>query len=117
MIQSLRGRLTTLTLACIGLVMLPLLVVSYKKVVEEVNELSDARLAQSAKTLEALSRHIKSADPADGSVIEVETWFGPKGAAEESQLGHGYEKEVGFQYWATPTDLRLTTQDLRDLSF
>jgi two-component system sensor histidine kinase QseC len=115
-IQSLRGRLTTLTLACIGLVMLPLLVVSYRKVVEEVNELSDARLSQSAKTLEALSRYIQSADT-EGPVIEVESWLRPKGAAEESQQGHGYEREVGFQYWATPTDLRLTTQDLRDLSF
>ena len=117
MIQSLRGRLTALTLGSIALVMLPLLVVSYKKVVEEVNELSDARLAQSAKTLEALSRYITPADAADGSVIEVETWYRAKGTPEESQQGHGYEREVGFQYWATPTDLRLTTQDLRDLSF
>ena len=117
MIQSLRGRLTTLTLSCIGLVMLPLLAISYAKVVEEVNELSDARLAQSAKTLEALSRHIGSADTSDRSVIEVENWFKPKGAAEASPQGHGYETQVGFQYWATPAELRLTTQDLRDLSF
>ena len=117
MIQSLRGRLTTLTLACIGLVMLPLLAISYAKVVEEVNELSDARLAQSAKTLEALSRHIRSADTSDRSAIEVENWFKPKGAAEASPQGHGYETQVGVQYWATPTELRLTTQDLRDLSF
>jgi two-component system sensor histidine kinase QseC len=118
MIRSLRGRLTLLTLSCIGIVMLPLLAVSYAKVVEEVNELSDARLAQSAKTLEALSMHIRGAQTVDGSVIEVENWFMPKGSQEEATpQGHGYETQVGFQYWATPTDLRLTTQDLRSLSF
>ncbi len=58
MIHSLRNRLTTLTLTSIGCVMLPLLALSYVKVVEEVGELSDARLAQSAKTLEALSAHL-----------------------------------------------------------
>jgi two-component system, OmpR family, sensor histidine kinase QseC len=117
MIRSLRGRLTVLTLSCIGLVMLPLLAVSYSKVVEEVNELSDARLAQSAKTLEALSQHIHGAETADDSVIEVENWFKPKGSAEATPQGHGYETQVGFQYWATATELRLTTQDLRGLSF
>jgi hypothetical protein len=34
MMQSLRGRLTVLALACIIAVMLPLLVLSYAKVVE-----------------------------------------------------------------------------------
>jgi len=117
MIRSLRGRLTLLTLASIGVVMLPLLAVSYAKVVEEVNELSDARLAQSAKTLEALSHHIRAADAGDGSVIEVENWFRPKGSEEATPQGHGYETQVGFQYWATATDLRLTTQDLHGLAF
>jgi two-component system, OmpR family, sensor histidine kinase QseC len=118
MIGSLRGRLTLLTLTCIGVVMLPLLVVSYVKVVEEVNELSDARLAQSAKTLEALSMQVRQARTVDGSVIEVENWHRPKGSEDEATpQGHGYEKQVGLQYWATPADLRLTSQDLRDLSF
>lgn len=117
MIRTLRGRLTVMTLSCIALVMLPLLAVSYSKVVEEVNELSDARLAQSAKTLEALSQHIRAEETADGSVIEVENWFKPKGSAEATPQGHGYERQVGFQYWATADELRLTTQDLRGLSF
>jgi two-component system sensor histidine kinase QseC len=117
MMRSLRGRLTLLTLSSIGIVMLPLLAASYAKVVEEVNELSDARLAQSAKTLEALSMHIQGTQVADGSVIEVENWFRPKGMEEAMPQGHGYETQVGFQYWATATELRLTTQDLRDLSF
>jgi two-component system, OmpR family, sensor histidine kinase QseC len=117
MIRSLRGRLTLLTLSCIGLVMLPLLAVSYSKVVEEVNELSDARLAQSAKTLEALSQHIHGVETAYDSVIEVENWVKPKGSAEATPQGHGYETQVGFQYWATANELRLTTQDLRGLSF
>jgi two-component system sensor histidine kinase QseC len=117
MIRTLRGRLTVLTLSCIGAVMLPLLAVSYSKVVEEVNELSDARLAQSAKTLEALSQHIRGVETADNSVIEVENWFKPKGSAEATPQGHGYETQVGFQYWATADELRLTTQDLRGLSF
>jgi len=115
MIRSLRRRLTLLTLSCIGLVMVPLLVLSYAKVVEEVNELSDARLAQSAKTLEALSGHLGMAEA--NTPVEVANWFRPKGALEAMPQGHGYETQVGFQYWSTPSHLDVTTQDLRDLAF
>jgi two-component system sensor histidine kinase QseC len=115
MIRSLRRRLTALTLGCIAFVMLPLLAITYAKVVEEVNELSDARLAQSAKTLEALSTHLGLAS--GNSPIEVTNWFRPKGANEASPQGHGYETQIGFQYWNTASQLELTTQDLRDLPF
>jgi two-component system sensor histidine kinase QseC len=114
-IRSLRGRLTTLTLTCIGCVMVPLLGLSYAKVVEEVNELSDARLAQSAKTLEALSAHLGSADAK--APIEVPIWFRPKGTKEASPQGHGYETQIGFQYWSAANHLEITSQDLRDLPF
>jgi len=114
-IRSLRGRLTTLTLTCIACVMVPLLALSYAKVVEEVNELSDARLAQSAKTLEALSVHLGTPDAK--APIEVPIWVRPKGAAEASPQGHGYETEIGFQYWSAANRLEVTSQDLRELPF
>jgi two-component system, OmpR family, sensor histidine kinase QseC len=114
-IDSLRARLTTLTLTCIACVMVPLLVLSYTKVVEEVNELSDARLAQSAKTLEALSAHLGAADAT--TPIEVPIWHRPKGAREASPQGHGYETQVGFQYWSSANQLRVTSEDLHALPF
>ncbi|HKE46606.1 MAG TPA: ATP-binding protein [Rhodanobacteraceae bacterium] len=115
MIQSLRNRLTTLTVASIALVMLPLLAISYVKVDEEVNELSDARLAQSAKTLEALADHLGIGTL--NSRVEVPTWVRPKGAQEATPQGHGYETQIGFQYWTTPSELKLATEDMRNLAF
>lgn len=115
MMRSLRARLTTLTLSCIGLVLVPLMALSYAKVVEEVNELSDARLAQSAKTLEAFSGHLGFGRA--NAPVEVENWFRPKGADEATPQGHGYETQVGFQYWSAPLQLDVTTEDLRDLTF
>jgi two-component system sensor histidine kinase QseC len=114
MILSLRGRLTMLALGCITAVMLPLLALSCAKVIEEVGELSDARLAQNAKTLEALSEHLRTGAAAP---IEIPNWVRPKGVAEETAQGHDAEKEVGFQYWASPTELMLTAGDLRSLAF
>ncbi|HEV7489884.1 MAG TPA: ATP-binding protein [Rhodanobacteraceae bacterium] len=115
MIRSLRARLTALTLSCIGFVMVPLLALSGAKVVEEVDELSDARLAQSAKTLEAFSNHLGIG--MSSAPVEVENWFRPKGADEATPQGHGYETQVGFQYWSSPSQLAVTTQDLRNLTF
>jgi two-component system sensor histidine kinase QseC len=115
MIRSLRNRLTTLTLTSIGCVMLPLLALSYVKVVEEVGELSDARLAQSAKTLEAVSTHL--GDRGTDAPIEVPNWVRPKGTSEAAPQGHGYETQVGFQYWSTANRLGVTTQDLKRLAF
>jgi len=115
MIRSLRNRLTALTLTSIGCVMLPLLALSYAKVVEEVGELSDARLAQSAKTLEALSAHLGAGNT--DAPIEVPNWIRPKGTSEATPQGHGYETQVGFQFWSTANRLEVTTQDLTHLAF
>jgi two-component system sensor histidine kinase QseC len=114
MMQSLRGRLTVLAIGCIAAVMVPLLALSYFKVGEEVGELSDARLAQSAKTLEALSAHLIRGT---GKPVEIPNWIRPKGMAEATPQGHDAEKEIGFQYWESPTELRITTQDLSKLPF
>ena len=114
MMQSLRRRLTVLALGCISAVIVPLLALSYTKVAEEVGELSDARLAQSAKTLEALSAYIGAGANAP---IEIANWVRPKGASEATAQGHGYETQIGFQYWTSPTELKLATHDLRDLAF
>jgi two-component system sensor histidine kinase QseC len=114
MIESLRGRLTVLALGAISVVMVPLLALSCAKVIEEVGELSDARLAQSAKTLEALSEHLRTEAMAP---IEIAEWIRPRGVHQETAQGHDAEKEIGFQYWSNPTELKLTTRDLRNLAF
>ena len=114
MMRSLRGRLTILALGSIAVVMMPLLALSYAKVVEEVGELSDARLAQSARTLEALADYLGASATAP---IEIANWNRPKGTREATAQGHGYETQIGFQYWTNPTTLKLSTRDLRRLAF
>ena len=52
--RSLRSRLRWLILGVIALVLLPLGIYSLRRTINEVNELSDGRLAQSARTLQTL---------------------------------------------------------------
>lgn len=114
---SLRKRLTRLTLLTIGAVMLPLMLLSGLKIREEVNELSDARLAQNAKVLEALVAQFDADPGGDAAPRVVANWLRPKGADEATAWGHGYETQIGFQLWATPTRQLLTTADLANLPF
>lgn len=114
--RSLRGRLSVLTLCCIALVLLPFLVLAYLKVVEEVDELSDARLAQNARTIEALAEGASLTAGAADQPLQVEAWQHPGGGRSSGQ-GHPYEIEVGFQYWKNASTLRMTTPDLRDFPF
>ncbi|GAA0724023.1 ATP-binding protein [Dokdonella soli] len=117
MMRSLRTRLSVLTLACIALVVLPFFALTYSKIIEEVDELSDARLAQNARTIEVLAEHASLADPALEAPLEIENWHRSGSSKERSERGHPYETEVGFQYWKNPSDLQLVTQDLRSLAF
>ena len=51
---SLRGRLRWLIIGVMLAVLLPLAVLSFRRTMQEVNELSDGRLAQSARTLQVI---------------------------------------------------------------
>ena len=96
--SSLRSRLRWLILGVIALVLLPLGIYSFRRTINEVNELSDGRLAQSARTLQtlisniglpALQRHTAEA----GVVVPIAA----KSSQELLLHGHTYESEVGFQ--------------------
>jgi len=53
--RSLNGRISLLVLAAVAALLIPFGVLSYLKTMEEVDELSDARLAQSARTITLLA--------------------------------------------------------------
>ncbi|PXV53151.1 two-component system, OmpR family, sensor histidine kinase QseC [Dyella jiangningensis] len=96
--SSLRARLRWLILGVIALVLVPLGIYSMRRTINEVNELSDGRLAQSARTLQtlvdeiglpALQRHTAE----NGVVVPIAA----KSTQEVVLRGHTYESEVGFQ--------------------
>jgi two-component system sensor histidine kinase QseC len=87
-----------LILGVLALVLVPLAIYSLRRTTNEVNELSDGRLAQSARTLQtlisqiglpALQRHNVEA----GVVVPITA----RSTQELVLHGHTYESEVGFQ--------------------
>lgn len=95
---SLRARLVWLILGVIALVLVPLGIYSMRRTINEVNELSDGRLAQSARTLQTLVDEIglpalKKRSAETGMVVPVTN----KSRQEVILHGHTYESEVGFQ--------------------
>nr|WP_279237660.1 ATP-binding protein [Dyella sedimenti] len=93
-----RSRLRWLILGVIALVLLPLGVFSLKRTINEVAELSDGRLAQSARTLQALIDGLglpalQQHGTAAGMVVPITA----KSMQELVLHGHTYESEVGFQ--------------------
>ena len=114
--SSLRGRLLWLILGVLALVLVPLAIYSLRRTTNEVNELSDGRLAQSARTLQtlisqiglpALQRHNIEA----GVVVPITAL-----SAQELVLhGHTYESEVGFQVFDRDYHPLLVTGNLTAL--
>lgn len=114
--SSLRSRLRWLILGVIALVLLPLGLYSLRRTSNEVNELSDGRLAQSARTLQtliseiglpALQRHNAEA----GVVVPIAA----KSTQELVLHGHTYESEVGFQVFDKDGRPLLVTGNLTAL--
>jgi two-component system, OmpR family, sensor histidine kinase QseC len=110
---SLRARLRWLILGVIALVLLPLGIYSMRRTINEVNELSDGRLAQSARTLQtlidqigvpALQRHTAEA----GMVVPITS----KSTQEVVLHGHTYESEVGFQVFDRNGRTLMATSNL-----
>jgi len=105
MVPSIRGRLRWLNLAVVAAVLLVLGAASYLHTLDEVNELSDGRLAQSARTLQAL---------VDGG---GDTGFAlpvtPSGTPKQIDVeGHRFETEVGFQIYDAQGQRRMYTSNL-----
>nr|WP_233171938.1 ATP-binding protein [Dyella sp. ASV21] len=110
-----RSRLRWLILGVIALVLLPLGVFSMRRTMHEVDELSDGRLAQSARTLQVMIGNIGPAalQGHDGEGVMV-----PVSNSSMQKLvlhGHTYESEVGFQVFDRQGHALMVTGNLADL--
>ena len=114
--RSLNGRISLLVLAALTVLLIPFGILSYLKTMEEVDELGDARLAQSARTITLLAGEADSRWAKAGAPIEVENWRGARGDPEFTVHGHKYEAQIGFQYWGSDNRLHLTSHNLRDVA-
>lgn len=112
MMQSLKGRITTLVLVSLCAVLLPLVVLSYVFMMEEVDELSDARLAQNARTISALVDDIGGQPPSANAPIAIANWRREHGEHPLTVRGHRYETQIGFQYWSRSNQLLLNSENL-----
>ncbi len=113
--SSLRARVVALVLGAIGLLFVPLAIGSYLFMMEEVDELFDARLSENAKTLVALDI---AASPAaqQGATITVPSSQSKSERDGPVVRGHPYENQIGFQIWNDSNVLLMTTADLADLA-
>lgn len=114
-LSSLHARLRWLMLLVLVAVLLPLAIFSFHRTVTEVDELSDGRLAQSARTLQVLVMH-----------AGVEALGGKRGQHELVPIevtqprpthlhGDTYESEVGFQIFDHAGKVTLATANLASL--
>lgn len=109
---SLRGRLRWLIILVMIAVLLPLAVFSFRRTLEEVHELSDGRLAQSARTLQVIiDQHgagsLRGHDRGD-NVVPIDAPTAPAMRRRE----HTFESEVGFQVFDASGHLILATTNL-----
>ena len=115
MLPSLRARLRWLIVLVLVAVLLPLGLLSFQRTMREVDELSDGRLAQSARTLDVLIEHagINSlrGDAGPGMRVPIE----PADAPAMKRHGHTYESEVGFQVFDKSGRMVLATANLAAL--
>lgn len=109
---SLRSRIKRLVLASLALTMLPLAAIGYFLTMEEVDELFEARLAQSARTISALVA--QGGVVAPGTLVEIPSRQEDYGAPPAIR-GHRYETQIGFQYWTSSSALALVTTNFREV--
>ena len=113
--HSLRSRISMLVLAVIAGVLVPLVTLSYVFMIGEVDELSDARLAQNARTIHALVAD--AGNSAARVVHEIVPWRRERDGQPSTQPGHDYENQIGFQYWNSAHVLQLNSTNLRNVPF
>ncbi|EIM03345.1 two-component sensor histidine kinase [Rhodanobacter thiooxydans] len=109
---SLHGRLRWLVIVVLAAVLLPLGVLSFKRTAREVGELSDGRLAQSARTLQVLIAQadleaLQRRDP-DRVLVPIEAGL----IGSPPRQRYTYESEVGFQVFEPGGRLALATANL-----
>ncbi len=113
--RSLRSRISVLVLAVIVVVLVPVVTLSYYFMIGEVDELSDARLAQNARTIHALV-----ADTGASAAVvahEIVPWQREQRSLPSALPGHSYETQIGFQYWNDAHALLLHSANLREVAF
>lgn len=109
---SLHGRLRWLIIVVLAAVLLPLGMFSFQRTITEVDELSDGRLAQSARTLQALIGHadLHGLDSEDRLIPILD---GQPGLSASRVFT--YESEVGFQIFDKSNHLLMATANLASL--
>lgn len=114
--QSIRKRLTFYLLSSIIFVGTSTILFSYSDTVHEVNELFDAQLAQSARILHAqIATELKRSD---AKTLQEHLNDQPKltipyeNNTEIDELGHEYQRMVGFQLWDEHGNLILHSKSV-----
>lgn len=114
--RSIRNRLTLFLLSTIIGVGLATILFSYRDATHEVNELFDAQLAQSARILHAQIanelRHSET-DTLQGLLNKATKFTIPyENEDEVEELGHEYERKIGFQVWDRGGALTLHSESV-----
>jgi two-component system sensor histidine kinase QseC len=111
-LASLHARLRWLIIVVLIAVLLPLGVLSFRRTITEVDELSDGRLAQSARTLQVLVEHagMNALRGRDGHGVPVPIEISP--ASPLVMHGDTFESEVGFQIIDRGGHVMLATTNL-----
>jgi two-component system sensor histidine kinase QseC len=109
--RSLRMRIVAWVLAAIGALLVPLVLASYRLMMEEMEELGDARLAQDARTLAAL---------VPSGVHPAALGASPTASGASERMagtpGHSYEEQVGLQFWANDNELLYASDTFRSIA-
>lgn len=111
--RSLRARVTLYVLAVILVIVVPLGILSYRKTVQEFDELGDARLVQATRTIDVLAENAGLRNPQAGSPLDVMVWRSPFQEPTVTKDGHAYEVRLGFQYWNANDQLRVTSDNFQ----
>jgi two-component system sensor histidine kinase QseC len=114
-LASLHARLRWLIIVVLAAVLLPLGVLSFHRTITEVDELSDGRLAQSARTLQVLVEHagLNALRGHDAKGMQVPIEVSP--ASPLKMHGDTFESEVGFQIIDRTGHVTLATTNLAAL--
>ncbi|TPG09868.1 two-component sensor histidine kinase [Rhodanobacter glycinis] len=114
-LASLHARLRWLIVVVLIAVLLPLGVLSFRRTITEVDELSDGRLAQSARTLQVLVEHagMNALRGHDAYGVQVPIEVSP--ASPLKMHGDTFESEVGFQIIDRSGHVTLATTNLSAL--
>jgi len=95
----------------IGIVLVPLGVVSYRTTLAEFDALADARLVQATRTIDVLAENAGLRNPQPTAPLDVLVWRSPFDETTLIGAGHAYEIRLGFQYWNANDNLQITSDN------